>query len=797
MSQEAYIIGDGIQMSMNTQDLVAFRLTGKRPVHSGDDASTVMADAAAGSTLRPVLFAGYSDLTSLRYDFPVILVDGSHPATPLRSLTSVMNDVIDALAPKGIAGEFERKQLLDLERQIRTYAATGNKGTLSKFWKKAQADIVREANNGERKALKSCFDQARNLIDIDGELVDCSDQACAKITEHLWALEVAGKAIRFQKRVGALILRLERILEADFQISGEAQDPANLKGAVGDALASSFDFKALSDLLQGSEMHDVLPKTRKERIGSALTALKKQRFFATPYLGSDERASEPGGLKVHKYTFNTCTKAHDAFLDRLPEMVELVKAIAIAEIEIVNGYKSDFHDDFFLGFDQTSLMPEDIEMFPSYLAICRGQPWSIAEKGRIIETLSSGLPIKIMVQTDDILPLSSFGAGPFSWGLSGAQLAGLAVGLGSAFVLQSTASNLYQIRDQLQAGLGAPGSALFSLFSGAGERSSEEKSARTNGNGTYLAAAAAMEARAFPAFAFNPDAGSDLASRFCLLNNPHPDIDWTSYSLDCEDDDLQRTTLDFAFTIADFMATDKRYRDHFVKIPKSDWVDNMIPAGDYLAPSSGDAPDRIPYVLMINEVGEASRYVIDETVIRAAKRAREIWQGLQELGGVNNSHAQKRLEAEHEVWEAEKQDELENLRAEMAAATPAPAPAQDVKASPAATETQSPDAPQAATPDAQEIPAEDMPPEPQVQSDDPWIETVRCTTCNECTDLNNQIFAYDDNMQAYVADPDCGPFKDIVEAAENCQVAIIHPGKPRNASEPGLADLIQRAELFV
>lgn len=89
-------------MSMNTQDLVAFRLTGKRPVHSGDDASAVMADAVARSALRPVLFAGYSDLTSLRYDFPVVLVDGPHPATPLRSLTSVMNDVIDAWHQKGL-----------------------------------------------------------------------------------------------------------------------------------------------------------------------------------------------------------------------------------------------------------------------------------------------------------------------------------------------------------------------------------------------------------------------------------------------------------------------------------------------------------------------------------------------------------------------------------------------------------------------------------------------------------------------------------------------------------------------
>ena len=60
-----------------------------------------------------------------------------------------------------------------------------------------------------------------------------------------------------------------------------------------------------------------------------------------------------------------------------------------------------------------------------------------------------------------------------------------------------------------------------------------------------------------------------------------------------------------------------------------------------------------------------------------------------------------------------------------------------------------------------------------------------------------QIFAYNEDMQAYILDGECGPFKDIVEAAENCQVAIIHPGKPKNPSEPGLDDLVKRAGMFV
>jgi hypothetical protein len=97
-------------------------------------------------------------------------------------------------------------------------------------------------------------------------------------------------------------------------------------------------------------------------------------------------------------------------------------------------------------------------------------------------------------------------------------------------------------------------------------------------------------------------------------------------------------------------------------------------------------------------------------------------------------------------------------------------------------------------------PAPAAPPEaaePAPSSDDPWIETARCTTCNECTQLNDRMFGYNENKQAYIRDPDAGTYRELVQAAETCQVAIIHPGKPRNPNEPGLEELLKRAEPFL
>ena len=58
------------------------------------------------------------------------------------------------------------------------------------------------------------------------------------------------------------------------------------------------------------------------------------------------------------------------------------------------------------------------------------------------------------------------------------------------------------------------------------------------------------------------------------------------------------------------------------------------------------------------------------------------------------------------------------------------------------------------------------------------------------------MFGYDERKQAYIKDLSAGTYKEMVEAAEACQVAIIHPGKPRDPNEPGLEELLARAEPF-
>ena len=59
------------------------------------------------------------------------------------------------------------------------------------------------------------------------------------------------------------------------------------------------------------------------------------------------------------------------------------------------------------------------------------------------------------------------------------------------------------------------------------------------------------------------------------------------------------------------------------------------------------------------------------------------------------------------------------------------------------------------------------------------------------------MFAYDANRQATIRDPAAGTYRQLVEAAESCQVSVIHPGKPRDAGESGLEELMVRAAPFL
>jgi ferredoxin len=143
-----------------------------------------------------------------------------------------------------------------------------------------------------------------------------------------------------------------------------------------------------------------------------------------------------------------------------------------------------------------------------------------------------------------------------------------------------------------------------------------------------------------------------------------------------------------------------------------------------------------------------------------------LWRRLQEHAGINDSHATALLARERAAWEARQPADTATVAVAAATAVHEAVPASAAEA-------------------------------PAPPKDEAWIETSRCPSCNECQTINPRMFAYNENKQAYIKDITAGTYRQLVEAAEACQVAIIHPGKPRDPNEPGLAELLERAAPFL
>lgn len=729
-------------MEAGFQAQIAFHLTGRRTGNK--------LDTPEEFGLRPALFSAYRDLTKLRYDFPLVLVADGADETAVQSLSGLFDRLLADVAA-GADGERLQQHALRLEREIRALAAEGVAGPLRVLWERAASRLGKHNDELFQDSLR----RLRGALKIDGDVVDCDRSMPSRLLQHAWTVLRNAKAQRVRKDIDRLIARLSDILAADLMRSDEGLSAKSLKAAVGASQRDAFDFEAMASLLTRASPKTPLPEARRRRIEWLLSVLKSQRFFPA----AAESKEAPAGAQPYQFVFESCAEALEAYRARLPAMTELAKALAMAELEIDGRYNGAKHDLFFEEFGVNGLNPEELALFPDYL-VCVGAE----EVPNVLKAFAAGLPGKVLVQTDDLLETASIGGERIALALGGRQLASTAIGLGALYVLQSTSSNLLQMRDQIFHGLAYAGPALFNVFSGATDG--------VSGLPPYLTAAAALESRAFPSFSFDPSAGPDLASRFVLQGNPQPDRDWPVYGFAYEDDEHQRVAEELPFTLIDFLACDRRYAQHFARVPRAKWNGSMAPVGEFLAGKAHDLAEKVPALLAVDDDNVLQKVIVDDKLIREARHCADMWRGLRELGGVHNSHAERLLAKERKAWEEQLQQEREARATE-----PTPSAEAPVVAS------------------AAEV-VEPPPAEATSASDDPYIETPRCTTCNECTQINNKMFAYDANKQAYIANPDAGTYRQLVEAAESCQVAIIHPGKPRNPNEPGLDELMKRAEAF-
>lgn len=716
-------------MEESRRSKVAFHLTGR--LSPGLE--------PLGGGFRPALLAGFSDLSSLRYDFPVVLNRSGGTDRAVLSLSRLVDEAVGSIADPGDREKIARHGHA-LEQVIRGRLAGAAPDDFSMLWNSSVSRLAKERGREIEESAHLLW----RSFDAEGVIADAGADLPFQLFRHAWRAVRAERSAAFVDRAGRLLKKLRDILKADEAASVTGRSPERLKAGVGPAFAASFDFEALSQTLRDAKPHPGLSEKRRERIRSLIEILENQRFYKL----------EPGGSEPFAFAFERCSDALAAYGERHAEAVELVKTLKIAELEINGEYRDSIHDVLFEGFGERGLSANELALLPDYLVCLSADTLEPDEAATLMDLLAAGMPVKIVARTDDVLGPYNLAEGRVCLGPRARQMVDAAIGMKDVFVLQSGVSELYKLREPILRGLAYSGPAMFSIFSG--------DSLHSGGLPHYLVSAAATESRVFPSIVYDPSTGPDWASRTDVSGNPEPPDDWPMRTLSYEDEDLQMRTEELPFTMADFAALDRRLSRHFALTDDCDPGDEMLAVPEALAADTDELPDAVPYITLVDGDNLLRRAIFDHRILKEVRRCLSIWHSLQELGG---------------------------FRALRAGGLPTggDAPVEtEIDIQPASAEEGA----------AKEEKADAAPPQTETEPGDPYIETARCTSCNECVELNGKMFAYDENKQAYIADPDAGTFRELVEAAESCQVSIIHPGLPRNPKEPGLEDLIRRAEDF-
>ena len=204
--------------------------------------------------------------------------------------------------------------------------------------------------------------------------------------------------------------------------------------------------------------------------------------------------------------------------------------------------------------------------------------------------LASGKPIKVVVLdtqvysntggqactsgfTGQVADMTAYGKAQHGKTETRKELAFLAIAHRGAYVHQSSQASASHLVAGVLKGLHKRRPAVFNIYTpcpvehGLADDWSQQ------------AARLALESRAFPFLTYDPDAGTTFSDCLSLEGNPSTDTAWPTYTFKYLGDDGSEQTLDVPLTIADWAATESRFKQHFADVPSAavDRRDDAVP----------------------------------------------------------------------------------------------------------------------------------------------------------------------------------------------------------------------------
>jgi ferredoxin len=787
-----------------------------RRFHYGEPAAAASTTQPEGAVL-PALLNAYRDASAIRYQYPLYLVppDGTTTQSIVaKPVSEYFSDSLEELAPDADDARILKDNLPWIERYFRQELNSADPVDAIELFTKAAAAMLEqldvEPDNHEK--LQAELDRLKKTLAPGGQFLGYGPSVPLHLLLHTIRHRHERSRDELRQQIDKHIHGLRSLLDIEKAKSGKT-------ASVGPG-SQHFDTGALSGMLEQRAHGSVeMSAERRLRIEQALQELqawqnKPVLVRLVGQLDDPWFADLPDLELIGSDT--PCATASEVYERDASEYAKLFAALRIAALEIEDHYTPAIHDSWFASFDWQAFSSEELQFVTEVVALVSADYLAGDGLPSFSHLLGSRLPVHVLswVRAYDN-PAAKPGEDPFN--SYRFELANFGIGHRQVVVAQTSAARHEDLLSGFVCALDSNRTSLHLVNRGTQTRTNQPLL------DAWFVASAALESRAHPFILVDPDGGDHAAERVSFGGNPQAESDWPAEKLEYCGADGETTEMELAFTFADYALLMPALHEHFRMVPPGFESADLVPIDRYLEGDEELVDRAVPFVWAIDDQGVLLRLVVSRALVFACRDRLNYWHTLQELAGIQNVYVEEAIdqiveeqraaiEAEGEQIQKEQDEQLESVREEaagaaigklvdvlmgadmsgvtgddsqlatMPAAAPVPQPAQTEAATAAAVV--------AAEPEAEEETAAEP------ESEEPWLETEMCTTCDDCMGINKMMFAYNDDKQAVIKDAKAGPYADLVAAAEICPAKCIHPGMPLDPSEPGLDGLIKRAEPF-
>ena len=784
-------------------------------------------DAGLPADFSPLILAPLYSKSFVAADYPVwvnseIVGDVALKCVPLKEL---IIDAFKKFAPKE-TDALILKENIEIIIHVASGQLTGHMpqpfvSIIDKILKEVDRQL--EVTGDEDIVFKANLEQLKSTLPDHGLLLPYSNNASFHLLDAAMLSSVYYARLQLKKDIKEHINKLNDLLRVE-----KEKDPSNLKS---EESQSSYDFA--SSVVNFDKISEISPDSgtvhmsavRKNRILEVIKTLEnsaslfdKKGFLFVDQLVFNNRNLDWDSLfqntTIETYeTGNGCDAINDGFNSSIQAWTTLFLALRVAELELESQYKETVHDDYFKYFNWENFSHHELICCPHYFLISDDIHLFNTEFSKLSALLSSNIPVKILAVKRDEPPQKQKNKGESRAMHTQTELGALMLTHKNIYVNQSTSITPTYLYDAIVEGLNAFAPAFFYILDA-------DPDVHDN---PYLWTSAAIEGRDFPGFTYKGLLGTTWGSRFNIQNNPQSTSSWPLHPLTVVNEEGEKIEMEFPYTYADHLVLNEFNHAHYKIADRGCWDENLIPIDRYMANTTEANIGKVPFIWMTDQFNALSKIAVSWQVVLATQERLDFWKFLQENSGINNYHvtkAIKNLRAQLEIEYAQKidaiqetfdqklikvQDEeaekvmenltsvllgldLNNMNTSMVSKPMANAPSFKT------TENVAPAL--KVKEEKEEEQLEEELEDNLVLTNDPYIDTALCTSCNECTQKNGVMFKYNADKMAYIADPKAGSFLELIEAAELCPVGIIHPGAPLNSEEANVEELIKRAAKF-